>query len=331
MYFYCEKCKKPYPLNTHSYMCECGGMFRLHKDPMDEVHTEITLGEVETPMLPLKSGKLDVLLKLENLQPTGSFKDRGAHTLINEINHLGIKKIALDSAGNAGASMAAYAAAAGIECTVYVPDDLSSEMANQIESYGAKIVKVPNGRMNTCAAVKKNLGDAYYASHVYNPLFFEGMRPMAKEIYKQLGNKIPEYIFMPVGNGTMLIGLFNGFMEIGRLPHFVAVQSSKCAPLYEAFYDKEPQPKKTTIAHAIRIETPKRLNTMVNILKQSGGDVVTVEDTDILKAKKFLASKGVYVELTSAAALAGAEKFFAAGKPDNYRVVIPMTGSGLKR
>jgi len=331
MYFYCEKCKKPYPLNTHSYICECGGMFRLHKDPMDEVQGEITLGEVETPLLPLTVGKLEVLLKLENLQPTGSFKDRGAHTLINEIHHLGIKKIALDSAGNAGASMAAYAAAAGMECTVYVPDDLSSEMTNQIESYGAKIVKVPNGRMNACTAVKKDLGDAYYASHVYNPLFFEGMRPMAKEIYKQLGDRIPEYIFIPVGNGTMLIGLFLGFMELGRIPHFVAVQSSKCAPLYEAFKGVASQPKKTTIAHAIRIEKPKRLDTMVEILKQSGGDVVTVEDAEILKAKKYLGSKGVYVELTSAAALAGAEKFFASGKPDNYKVVIPMTGSGLKR
>lgn len=331
MYFYCEKCKKPYPLNTHSYQCECGGMFRLHKDSMDEVHSEITLGEVETPLLPLKVGKLDVLLKLENLQPTGSFKDRGAHTLINEIHHLGIKKIALDSAGNAGASIAAYAAAAGIECTVYVPDDISPEMNKQIEAYGAKIVKVPNGRMSACAAVKKNLGDAYYASHVYNPLFFEGMRSMAKEMYKQLGNKTPEYIFMPVGNGTMMIGLYLGFMELGRLPHFVAVQSSKCAPLYEAFKVVDEQPKKTTIAHAIRIERPKRITTMLEILKQTGGDVVTVEDTEILKAKKYLGSKGVYVEMTSAAALAGAEKFFAGGKPDNYRVVIPMTGSGLKR
>ena len=210
----------------------------------------------------------------------------------------------------------------------------SSETSNAAQPepvVEAAPVQAPAAAPAPAAAVKKNLGDAYYASHVYNPLFFEGMRDMAKEIYKQLGNKIPEYIFIPVGNGTMLIGLYAGFMELGRLPHFVAVQSTKCAPLYEAFKGVEPQPKKTTIAHAIRIEKPKRLTTLVEILKQSGGDVVTVEDKEILQAKKFLGSKGVYVELTSAAALAGAEKFFAAGKPDNYRVVIPMTGSGLKR
>lgn len=331
MYFYCEKCKKQYPLNSHSYMCECGGMFRLHKDQKDKIPHDISLGEVVTPLLPLEVGKTEFLLKLENLQPTGSFKDRGAYALINELNYLGIKKIALDSAGNAGAAIAGYAAAAGMECTVYVPDDTSNEKVAQIEAYGAKIIKVANGRMKACAAVKQNLGDAYYASHVYNPLFFEGMKSMAWEMYHQLGDSVPEYVFMPVGNGTMLIGLYQGFMEIGRLPHFVGVQSSKCAPLYEAYHNIEPAVKKTTIASAIRIENPKRLKDMLRVIKNSGGDVITVEDTEILKAKKYLGQKGIYVEMTSAAALAGAEKFFKDGKPYNYRVVLPLTGSGLKR
>lgn len=331
MYFYCETCKKQYPLNSHSYRCKCGGMFHLHKDAADEIAKEITLGERETPLLPIRIDGLDLLLKLENLQPTGSFKDRGAYTLINELAHLGIQKIALDSSGNAGASVAAYAAAAGMDCTVYVPDDASSEVVAQIEAYGAKIVKVMNGRMHVCAAVKANLGDAYYASHVYNPLFFEGIKSMAHEMCHQLDGHIPDYVIMPVGNGTMLIGLFLGFMEIGRLPRLIAVQSSKCAPLYEAFYGLPAGPRKTTIAEAIRIEAPKRLDDMVRALKSSGGDVITVEDKDILMAKKELGRRGVYVEMTSAAALAGARRIFADGKPDNYRVVLPMTGSGLKR
>lgn len=331
MYFYCEKCKKQYPLNTHAFQCECGGLFSLFKDESDEVNDEISLGEFETPLLPLKVGKLEVLLKLENLLPTGSFKDRGAYRLINELHHLGISKIVLDSSGNAGASVAAYAAAADMDCTVYVPDDISDEKIAQIEAYGAKIVKVANGRMKACAAAKKNIGDAYYASHVYNPLFFEGMKSMAREMYQQLGNHVPDYIFMPVGNGTMLLGLYQGFMELGRLPHFVAVQSKKCAPLYEAYHGLPAAPKKTTIAEAIRIEHPKRLKTMVEAIRNSFGDVVAVDDKDILEAKKYLGSRGVYVEMTSAAALAGARKYFQAGKPDNYRVIIPMTGNGLKR
>lgn len=167
MYFYCEDCKKEYPLNTHSYKCDCGGMFRLHKDPHEAVAKhKISLGEFVTPLLPFQVGKLDFLLKMEHLLPTGSFKDRGACGMINALHDLGIKKIALDSSGNAGASMAAYAAAADMECTVYTPDDISQEKVKQIEAYGAKIVKVANGRMKACAAVKQNLGDAYYASHV---------------------------------------------------------------------------------------------------------------------------------------------------------------------
>lgn len=306
-------------------------MFRLHKDPHEEGAKGISLGEFVTPLLPYQAGKLDFLLKMEHLLPTGSFKDRGAYSLINELHNVGIKKIALDSSGNAGASVAAYAAAAGMDCTVYVPDDISQEKVKQIEAYGAKIIKVANGRMKACAAVKQNLGDAYYASHVYNPLFFEGIKSMAHELYEQLGHHVPDYIFMPVGNGTMLIGLFLGFMEIGRLPHFVAVQSSKCAPLYEAFHEVPASPKRATIAEAIRITQPKRLKEMLQAVKDSGGDVITVQDKDILKAQKELAHHGIYVEMTSAAALAGAEQFFENGKPDNYKVVIPLTGNGLKR
>ena len=154
---------------------------------------------------------------------------------------------------------------------------------------------------------------------------------MAHELYDQLGHHVPDYIFMPVGNGTMLIGLFLGFMEIGRLPHFVAVQSSKCAPLYEAYHEVPASPKRTTIAEAIRITKPKRLKEMVQAIRDSGGDVITVPDKDILKAQKYLSHRGIYVEMTSAAALAGAVQFFENGKPDNYKVVIPLTGNGLKR
>lgn len=331
MYFYCEKCKKQYALNSHSYMCECGGMFRLYKDPGEELPHDITLGEHETPLLPLAVNGIEFLLKMESMQPTGSFKDRGAEAMINVLNKLGIKKIALDSAGNAGAAIAGYAAAAGMECNVYVPDDISTEKISQIEAYGAKIVQVANGRMKACAAVKQNLGDAYYASHVYNPLFTEGVKTMAHELYHQLGEHVPDYVFVPVGNGTLLIGLYLGFMEVGRLPHFVAVQSSKCAPVYEAFHGLEPQPKKTTIATALRIEQPKRLNDIIAILKNSGGDAITVDDKDILKAKKYLGAHGIYVEMSSAAVLAGAAQFFKDGKPDNYRVVLPITATGLKR
>nr|WP_314806806.1 pyridoxal-phosphate dependent enzyme [uncultured Selenomonas sp.] len=333
MHFYCEHCKKEYPIATHSYLCECGGLFRLYRSAMDagDRHEAVTLGETETPLLPLVIEGSRFYLKMEDRQPTGSFKDRGAKRLIGELAYLGIDRVAIDSAGNAGAAVAAYAAAAGMACRVYVPDDISAERVRQITAYGAEVVRVPNGRMNAGSTLRAELGSDYYASHVYNPLFADGIKSMAYEIYHQLGDAVPDYIFVPIGNGSLLLGLYQGFAELGRLPHFVGVQSTKCAPVVEAFHDLPETPRKNTIAETIRVGAPQRLEDILKALRRSGGDAVAVEDSDILKAAKKLNRRGIYAELTAAAALAGARAFFADGMPDNYRTVIPVPGSGLKR
>ena len=333
MHFYCEHCKKEYPIATHSYLCECGGLFRLYRSAMDagDRHEAVTLGETETPLLPLVIEGSCFYLKMEDRQPTGSFKDRGAKRLIGELAYLGIDRVAIDSAGNAGAAVAAYAAAAGMACRVYVPDDISAERVRQITAYGAEVVRVPNGRMNAGSTLRAELGSDYYASHVYNPLFADGIKSMAHEIYHQLDDSVPDYIFVPIGNGSLLLGLYQGFAELGRLPHFVGVQSTKCAPVVEAFHDLPETPRKNTIAETIRVGAPQRLEDILKALRRSGGDAVAVEDSDILKAAKKLNRRGIYAELTAAAALAGARAFFADGMPDNYRTVIPVPGSGLKR
>ena len=333
MHFYCEHCKKEYPIATHSYLCECGGLFRLYRSAMDagDRHEAVTLGETETPLLPLVIEGSRFYLKMEDRQPTGSFKDRGAKRLIGELAYLGIDRVAIDSAGNAGAAVAAYAAAAGMACRVYVPDDISAERVRQITAYGAEVVRVPNGRMNAGSTLRAELGSDYYASHVYNPLFADGIKSMAHEIYHQLDDSVPDYIFVPIGNGSLLLGLYQGFAELGRLPHFVGVQSTKCAPVVEAFHDLPETPRKNTIAETIRVGAPQRLEDILKALRRSGGDAVAVEDSDILKAAKKLNRRGIYAELTAAAALAGARAFFADGMPDNYRTVIPVPGSGLKR
>lgn len=333
MHFYCEHCKKEYPIATHSYLCECGGLFRLYRSAMDagDRHEAVTLGETETLLLPLVIEGSRFYLKMEDRQPTGSFKDRGAKRLIGELAYLGIDRVAIDSAGNAGAAVAAYAAAAGMACRVYVPDDISAERVRQITAYGAEVVRVPNGRMNAGSTLRAELGSDYYASHVYNPLFADGIKSMAYEIYHQLGDAVPDYIFVPIGNGSLLLGLYQGFAELGRLPHFVGVQSTKCAPVVEAFHDLPETPRKNTIAETIRVGAPQRLEDILKALRRSGGDAVAVEDSDILKAAKKLNRRGLYAELTAAAALAGARAFFADGMPDNYRTVIPVPGSGLKR
>lgn len=333
MHFYCERCKKEYPVATHAYACECGGLFRLYQSAMDTAdrHEDVTLGETQTPLLPIEMDRCRFYFKMEDRQPTGSFKDRGAKRLIGELVHIGIDHVVIDSAGNAGAAVAAYAAAAGIACRVYVPDNISAERAKQITAYGADVIRVPNGRMNASSVARAELGSDYYASHVYNPLFADGIKSMAQEIYHQLGDTVPDYIFVPVGNGSLLLGLYLGFVEIGRLPRFVGVQSTKCAPVVEAFHGLPETPRKSTIAETLRVGAPPRLPGILKALRNSSGDAVAVEDSEILKAAKTLNHRGIYAELTAAAALAGARSFFADGMPDNYRVVIPVPGSGLKR
>ena len=333
MHFYCERCKKEYPVATHAYVCECGGLFRLYQTAMDAAdrHEAVTLGEAETPLLPLVIDGARFFFKMEDRQPTGSFKDRGAKRLIGELAHIGIDRVAIDSSGNAGAAVAAYAAAAGMACRVYVPDDISSERTKQIAAYGADVVRVPNGRMNAGSTLQAELGSDYYASHVYNPLFADGIKSMAQEIYHQLGDAVPDYIFVPIGNGSLLLGLYPGFAEIGRLPRFIGVQSTKCAPVVERFHGLPETPHKNTIAETIRVSAPPRMDDILKALRNSGGDAIAVEDSEILKAAKTLNRRGIYAELTAAAGLAGARSFFAGHMPDNYRVVIPVPGSGLKR
>ena len=332
MHFYCEKCKKEYPLNSKSYHCSCGGLFRLYKNSADEIPNDISIGEVQTPLLPITFGKQNLYFKMENLNPTGSFKARGAKAMINILKQLGEDSIIEDSSGNSASALAAYCAAANMDCTVYVPENISAGKLHQIEMYGAHVRMVIGSREATAEAAQKAVADSgsYYASHVYNPLFSEGIKSMAYEIYHQLGNHVPEYIFLPLGNGTMLLGLYYGFEEIGRLPAFIAVQSENCCPVYNAFKKKRRAPQSSfTIADAIRVDKPMRLQEMLMVINRSKGDVLTVSDEEIEEAQHQTGRKGIYVEPTAAVPIAGALKYFRKGKPDNYHVVIPITGAGL--
>lgn len=329
MHFYCSDCKKIYRMDTLAYKCTCGGLFALYKEEGETVEATVSLGEVETPLLKSKIGNLEVFLKLDHLHPTGSFKDRGAFTLVNQIKKLGIEEVVNDSSGNAGAAIAAYCAAAGIKCNIYLPENTSLGKVKQIAAYGATLVKVPGTRDDTSVAALAAAKDIYYASHVYNPLFLEGTKSIVNELYRQIG--VPDYIFAPTGNGTLLLGLYLGFKEIGKLPKIIAVQSENCKPVYNAFHELEETPVQPTLAEGIAVGKPMRIKEMVAAIKESGGDVVTVSDDEIAEAQIILGTKGIYAESTSSSALAGAKKYFPKGKPDNYSVVVPMSSTGLKK
>ena len=331
MHFYCEKCKQEYPLNTTSYHCSCGGLFRLYKNEADVIPQDISIGEIETPLLPIKFGRQEMFFKMENLNPTGSFKARGAKAIVNMLKKMGVDNVVEASYGNSATALAAYSAAAKMDCTVYLPEEISSSRLHQIETYGAHVRLVVGDGVATAEAAERAVDkeEFYYASHVYNPLFFEGIKSMAYEIYHQLNDNVPEYIFLPVGHGTLLLGLYYGFEEIGHLPKFVAVQSENCCPIYNAFKKKRKAKKPSyTIATSIRIEKPLRQKEILMAITRSGGDVITVSDEEITEAQHQVGRKGIYVEATAAVPIAGALKYFRKGKPDNYRVVIPITGAG---
>ncbi|MFA5072786.1 MAG: threonine synthase [Nitrospirota bacterium] len=329
MDFICSQCKKTYPIDSIHYQCECGGLFQLGKEKNETVSTAISLGEVTTPLLKRTVLQRDVFLKIDYMNPTGSFKDRGAQVLINAVHERGIREVVEDSSGNAGAAIAGYCAAAGIRCNIYLPEDTSAGKIKQISAYKATIVKVPGTRADTSKAVLKAAESTYYASHVYNPLFFEGTKSLAYEIYDQIG--VPDYLVVPAGNGTMLLGAYIGFQEIGKLPRIIAVQSNRCAPVFAKWKNQPPGECTPTIAEGIAIKEPKRIDEMINAIRQSNGDVITVDDDETKKAQDILAGMGFYMEPTSGAAVAGMLRYFPEGYDKNLTIVVPLTGSGLKK
>jgi threonine synthase len=329
MNFICSSCDKEYPIDGFDYQCACGGLFKLKKSKGEQIPVTVSLGEVRTPLVKVKLLGREVHLKVDYMSPSGSFKDRGAFVLINALKKSGIQEVVEDSSGNAGAAIAAYCAAAGIRCNIYLPEGTSAGKIKQISAYKANVVKVPGTRNDTSIAILKAAEKKYYASHVYNPLFFEGTKSVAHELREQIG--VPDYLFVPAGNGTMLLGAYIGFSETGKLPRIIAVQTKNCAPLFAKFHDQPFRGCVPTIAEVIAIQEPKRINEMINAIRQSQGDVIIVDDEQVRTAQELLGSMGFYIEPTAGAAAAGMLQYFKEGTTGNFKIVVPLTGIGLKK
>ncbi|MCP4155342.1 MAG: pyridoxal-phosphate dependent enzyme, partial [bacterium] len=198
--------------------------------PVSNESTVVSFEEGFTPLLEMDIENRTVLVKQEQLFASGSYKDRGASVLISKIKEMGIGEVVEDSSGNAGASVAAYCAAAGIQCTIFAPEETSPGKLAQIEAYGAVLNKIPGSREETANAVLKAAETTYYASHSWNPYFFHGTKTFAFEVCEQLGWKAPGTVILPVGNGTLLLGAYIGFNElvnagiIGKMPVIIGVQ-----------------------------------------------------------------------------------------------------------
>ncbi len=359
----CSSCRAVYPVNEPVWRCQrCGSVLDLQFEalldpvkiagrkpdlwryrealPVEQDAHIVTLGEGFTPLTPVNIVGQMVWVKQDQLFPTGSYKDRGAAVLVSKMKELGVDYCVEDSSGNAGCAVAAYCARAGIACEIYVPEDTAQAKLAQIQLYGARLVRVPGSREDTARAVMAAAAEGhYYASHSWNPFFFHGTKTFAYEVCEQLGWRAPEVAVLPVGNGTLLLGAYLGFKElvqagiIPALPRLVAVQSENCAPLAQAWaqnLDAIPAiEKKETLAEGIAIAAPVRGSQIVNAVRQTGGEFITVSDNEIKASLIALARQGFYIEPTAAATTAGVEKYLASHRRAG-RIVTVFTGHGLK-
>lgn len=295
----------------------------------------ITLGEGFTPMLPIDFNGKKVWIKQDYLFPTGSYKDRGAAVLISVAKQQGITHVVQDSSGNAGCAIAAYAAKANIACNIFVPKNTSPAKLAQIRMYGAQLTLVDGNRNDTAIAALKAAETTYYASHCYNPLFYEGTKTFAYEVCEQLDWQAPDVVVVPAGNGTLVIGCYIGFMHllqsgvINHIPKIIAIQAANCAPLYHAFSKKNNTVFTDTIAEGIAIEKPVQAELMLEIIQQTKGTFLTVTEEEIIAALKHCCTMGHYIEPTSAATIAGVSKALLTLGDEGLWVSL-FTGHGLK-
>jgi len=287
----------------------------------------------------------DLWLKDEGQNPTGSFKARGLSCAISMCRELGITKVAIPSAGNAGGALAAYSAAARIEAHVFMPRD--TPLANVLEAraFGAKVTLV-DGLISDCGklvAEGKATQNWFEVSTLKEPYRIEGKKTMGIEVAEQFGWNLPDAIFYPAGGGVGLIGMWKAFDELEQLgwigskrPKMIAVQAEGCQPIVRAF-EKNSEfseffPNVSTVASGLRV--PKALADflILRACRESGGTAVAVADIDMMRACEELASReGLFVAPESGACLAALKKLRHSGFiKRSERVVIYSTGSGYK-
>jgi threonine synthase len=395
MQIYCPECNAQEGLSPERWRCDCGGAWEpVERADFDPAHIDasdfsiwryrrlfglafetpgIRLGTGWTPLLPLTFSGREVLFKLEYMAPTASFKDRGTAVMINILAHQGVNHVADDSSGNAGASVAAYAARAGMRAEIFVPAYASPSKRAQIAVYGAEVRPIPGPRANAkWAAWEAAERGAILASHAYHPGFLVGQQSVAWELWEQLDRRAPDWYVVPVGQGLHLLGVWLGFRRlraaglVERLPRLVAVQAATLAPLchaFEANLETVPAVEPTapnvaegpvlsvaegpvlsvaegpvlsvaegpvlSVAEGLAIAEPVRGRRLLQALRDSGGTCMAVQDDATLAAQRQLARLGLYVEPTSATAVAALRVVLQQAAPDET-IVVPLTGSGLK-
>jgi threonine synthase len=301
----------------------------------------VSMQEGCSPLLKIDS---NLLLKLDYMMPTGSYKDRGTSTLITYAKEYLArnkdieKKTVDDSSGNAGASIAAYSSFAGIKCQIFVFEGAVKEKLNQIKAYGAEVVIVKGTRKEVAKATIEAAKNSFYASHILCPFFMEGIKTFSYEVWEQMNHQVPDYIFIPTSAGTLLLGIYKGFKHlklsglIESMPKLVCCQTLKISPVYHKLYNKPYQTPKDTknIADALVDTNPARMDEILLAVKDTKGGAEIANEDEILSAQKELANIGIFVEPSSAVAYACWKKWEDKIRSKGEKALIDLTGSGLK-
>jgi threonine synthase len=311
----------------------------------------VTLGEGMTPLLPCprlgaQLGLTDLLMKDESQLPTGSFKSRGQTMCVSLAKWLGVKRVALPTAGNAGGAAAAYAARAGMECYVFMPADTPT--VNQFEAhlYGAKAYRV-NGLINDCGKIVKAGAERmgwFDLSTLKEPYRLEGKKTMGLEVAEQLGWTLPDVILYPTGGGTGLIGMWKAFRELialgwipaDKLPRLYSVQAEGCAPIVTAFEKGERFaelfPNARTVASGLRVPAAVGDFMMLDAIRESGGKAVAGKEASIAPwMRRASSAEGVSVCPETAVCFDVLEGLIARGEVKPHeRVVVFNTGAATK-
>ncbi len=289
----------------------------------------ISLGEGFTPLVETEWDGRRLLFKCEHLMPTGSFKDRGTAVMMSHLKQTGVEALLEDSSGNAGASIAAYAAAAGIRARIMAPAGAPAAKRVQIAAAGAELQEVAGDRDAVERAALAAAEDMFYASHNRQPFFLEGTKTLAFELWEQLGFRAPAAVAAPCGNGANILGLYLGFRElrdagqIEALPRLHAVQAANNSPI-RTLFDGRVLPRGPTVADGIATAQPIKGRAVVDAVRATGGSVPVVSEEAILDALGRLARSGWFLEPTSAVVAAALPQL-----PEE-NIVLVLTGSGLK-
>ncbi len=327
------------------------GLFRFKELlPIDDENNIVTLGEGDTPITEARTlgrriGFENLYIKDEGLNPTGTFKARGAAVGVSKAKELGIKTIAMPTAGNAGGAWSAYSAKAGIKLVVAMPQDAPELAKKEAYIYGAKtyLVKglISDAGKIISRGVKKH--GWFDAATLKEPYRIEGKKTMGIEIAEYFDWEFPDAILYPTGGGVGIIGIWKAFNELRQLgwikdkiPKLISVQAEGCNPIVKAFNKKKDVSEfcsgANTIAGGIRV--PKALGDFIvlDAIKKSGGTAVQVKDSEILDSINLIArTEGLFICPEGAALVAAVEKLRKSNfLKSNEKIVLLNTGSGLK-